>query len=185
LRIKRGHRKTDQDSKGTPSASFNHHPVDPSPAPSDIGDAAKTRDANGVDEERKQSTKNAPRDGYELYCEKERPILENKAKDSDINVDEELERGWKELQESDKDEYRTKAQEEAKEDEASSAKKNDDKPQDDKSQDDKSQDDKSQDGKSQDGKSQDDKAEGGDEDVEMKNYDTEDAEPQADKEGED
>lgn len=127
--------------------------------------STKARDTNGV--RRKATTaspsKGSAPDAFDLYCEKERPILEGKTKDSDINVDEELERGWRELPESDKESYRARAQDEAKET-PSSPKKDDNR------------------------KPEDVKPDEGDEDVEMRNYDTEDAELPAereDKDGED
>lgn len=131
-----------------------------------MGEATKPRDTNGVKNKSTASpSKSSTRDAFDLYCEKERPILEDKAKDSDVNVDEELERGWKELPESDKETYRAKVQDETKE--APSSPKKD---------------------SGSGSKLEDDKPEARDEDVEMRNYDTEDAEPPAgreEKDGED
>lgn len=127
-----------------------------------MGDATKPRDTNGVKKKKSAASpaKADARDAFDLYCEKERPVLEAKAKDSDINIDEELEKGWKELPESDKEEYRAKLLEEAK-DAPSPSKKEDSR------------------------KPEDDKPSERDEDVEMKNYDTEDAEPPAEREEKD
>lgn len=121
----------------------------------------------------KKSNKVSVRDAFDLYSEKERPVLEDKAKDSDINVDEELERGWKELPESEKEEYRTKVYDEAKSSKSAKSTKS------------------AASSPKKDDKSQDDKADARDEDVEMKNYDTEDPEqpedpePQIEKDEED
>lgn len=191
MRIKRGHRKTDQEPKGTPSASFNH-PAEQSPAPSDVGDtttagpATKARDTNGV--KKKSTAATAATDSvtktssaFDLYCEKERPALEEKAKDTDMNVEEELEKGWQELPESEKETYRGKAQDEVKE-------KGEEEEEDAGAATPEISVKKDKDDGAGDSKAEDAKPDEGDEDVEMKNYDTEDAEPSAereDKEGED
>ncbi|CAG9971973.1 unnamed protein product [Clonostachys byssicola] len=101
LRIKRGHRKTDADGKDTPSASFTQRAGSGSPAPSEQGDAGKKGTTNGA----KKSAK--PGDAFELFCSEERAVVEEQSKDKeDVNVDEELERRWKELSDEKKDEYK-------------------------------------------------------------------------------
>jgi non-histone protein 10 len=114
-----------------------------------------------------------PKSAFQLYCEEARPRLETKHADSDVNIDEELEKAWKDLPESEKDEYEIKleqlqkavsekgdAETEAEADaDISSPKKDGD--------------------KTLDAKVKDD-----DEDVEMGNYDTEEQEAQADKDAE-
>uniref|UniRef100_A0A8H7NAJ4 HMG box domain-containing protein n=1 Tax=Bionectria ochroleuca TaxID=29856 RepID=A0A8H7NAJ4_BIOOC len=106
LRIKRGHRKTDADGKDTPSASFTQRAGSGSPAPSEQGDSGKKGTTNGA----KKSAK--PSDAFELFCSEERAAVEEQSKDKeDANVDEELERRWKELSDEKKDEYKTQFEE--------------------------------------------------------------------------
>lgn len=86
--------------------------------------------------------------------------MEAKNKDSDANVDEELERGWRELPEVDKDEYQARYEQDVKDRESKQVFLSKE-------------------------RSEGDKGEPRDEDVTMANYDTEDNEPQVDKDGED
>lgn len=111
----------------------------------------------------------APKSAFQLYCEEVRPGLETKHAHSDVNIDEELEKAWKDLPESEKDDYEAKLEQLQKaasekgdaetEADVSSPKKDGDKTPDVKVKDD-------------------------DEDVEMGNYDTEEQEAQADKDAE-
>ncbi|KND95112.1 hypothetical protein TOPH_00549 [Tolypocladium ophioglossoides CBS 100239] len=172
LRIKRGHRKSaanDGDAKGGPAGSFKE-PASPTsetqshPPESQAkrGESA-TGSANGVSKPSRGATS-----AFDLYCIEERPNLEAKNKedgDGDANVDEELSRGWDELPEADKDEFRTKLEEMlAKEEQHRDGK-------------------DAKDSNRKEGKSDgDDKPETQDEDVEMANYDTEDQDQDQDQE---
>lgn len=101
---------------------------------------------------------------FELYCRDARAILEAKDEAGDINIDEELARGWEQLPDADKDELRAKLDEQVKERREKGSKEPEE-PR-----------------KNSGGGA---KAEPQDDDVEMIQYDTEDQETQMDKDGED
>lgn len=162
LRIKRGHRKV---STIAEDGKEDGQPDSPTQEASARGNK-RSKTANGV----RKSKKAAPaKSAFDLYCDETRPILEAKNAD-DMNIDEELTKGWEELAEVDKEAYQKKADKsKAKDDEekataadadaeANAEKENDDKEED----------------------KDDNKAEGDDEDVEMANYDTEEQETQMD-----
>ncbi|PNY29898.1 Uncharacterized protein TCAP_00192, partial [Tolypocladium capitatum] len=172
LRIKRGHRKSavnDGDAKGGPAGSFKEaaSPTSETQSHPPESRAKCGESANGVSKPSRGATS-----AFDLYCIEERPSLEAKHKedaDGDVNVDEELSRGWEELAEADRNEFRTKLEEMlAKEEQQRDSKDTDD-------------------SNRKEGKSDaDDKPETQDEDVEMANYDTEDQdqeETQMDKDG--
>lgn len=173
LRIKRGHRKfavNDADAKGGRAGSFKEagsptsetqsHPPE---SQAKRGESA-TGSANGVSKPSRDATS-----AFDLYCIEERPKLEeakNKEDgDGDANIDEELSRGWDELPEADKDEFRTKLEDML-------AKEED-------SRDSKDAEDSNKKRVKSDG---DDKPETQDEDVEMANYDTDDQDQDQDQE---
>ncbi|CAM1505492.1 Fc.00g111290.m01.CDS01 [Cosmosporella sp. VM-42] len=148
LRTKRGHKKSmmgDGEAKGTAASNQAHSPTSESFShPPD----SQTKDArNGVSKGLKK-----PADAYEVYCNETRPILEakNKDGDGDVNVEEELASGWKDLPEAEKDEFQAKF-------ELATAK--DSEP-------------KEATPEKKDAKADDDKPQTQDEDVEMGNYDT-------------
>lgn len=168
----------DGDAKAPATGSFttNQPPSPGSETFSHPPESQKEARANGVS---KASSKK-PADGFELYCEKARPALEaKKEEDEELNVDEELEKSWKELPDAEREEFQSKAdQEAAKEKETDKDK--------DKDQDQDQDQDQDEEAKVQ---KKDDKPNGAkreaDEDVEMGNYDTEDQETQAEDKAED
>ncbi|KAF9770449.1 hypothetical protein IL306_012015 [Fusarium sp. DS 682] len=111
LRTKRGHRKSmmpDADPKAPVAASFTNtagsptsetfsHPPESQPKPAH---------ANGIS----TIDNKKPTNAFELFCLETRPILESKEKDNDtdLNIDEELARVWKDLSDGEKDEYEAK-----------------------------------------------------------------------------
>lgn len=111
LRSKRGHRKpsviANLDSNGPPPTFINQAINPPSPssdAYSHTNPEASQKDpsqrANGVAKPPKK-----PNTAFDLYCRDQRPTLASKGED--VNVDEELARGWKELPEDQRDEYKS------------------------------------------------------------------------------
>lgn len=170
LRIKRGHRKsavndaeanktgTSFKEPGSPASESQSHRPESQPK-----GGAKSA-ANGVG----KPPKNA-RSAFELYSAERRLAIEakdkDKDKDDDGNADEELARGWEELSESARDEFRRKFEEQQQGQQARDAK------------DTGGSDNK---GDGADGADGDDKRETQDDDIEMINYDTEDQETQLD-----
>ncbi|KAF6820978.1 HMG box protein [Colletotrichum sojae] len=127
LRTKRGHRKPsvlaeiDSAAKNnspnplsqnaatlSPSSeTFSHtQPADATHrADSQMSASART---NGVAKPPKR-----PGNAFELYCSETRPSIEDKKKDdADLNIDEELARGWKDLPDGEKEEFQTRSEEE-------------------------------------------------------------------------
>lgn len=153
---------------------------------SNVGGANGASRANGVPKTSKMFT-----DPFEMFCDENREALETKKKDagSDLNVDEELTRIWKNLPEHEKDEFQAKFDKVlAKHEEEKEASKKSEKDDKDDHEDadevedteDKVDKDEKGDKEDKDDKPNDpDKTQ--DEDVEMANYDTEDQdETQAD-----
>lgn len=156
LRIKRGHRKSavhDADAKNSfkdpASPASESHSQRPESQPKGAKAAA-----NGV-----SKLTDPPSTAFELYCRDARPVFEAKGGEGDVNVDEELVRGWKELPEADKTELRAKAEVRTK-----SGKESD---------------------KERKWSGAATKPDPQDDDVEMVQYDTENQETQMDKDGED
>lgn len=129
----------------------------------------RAKTANGIRKSKKNTDVKA---AFDLYCDETRRILEAKNAD-DMNIEEELVKGWEDLADADRDSYQKKADNAAPKDseekegspeaDAGPGKEvNDDK-----------DDEKAEDG-------DDNKGDGEDEDVEMANYDTEDQETQMD-----
>lgn len=134
LRSKRGHRKPSvaadkEPSSNGPAATFINQSVNNLSPTSDTfsqsvtaGDAASSQQpkegaaarSNGVGSGSKANKKNST--AFELYCSDHRAaVVESLAEGA--NVDEELARGWKELAESKRDEYKAKEKAASKESE--------------------------------------------------------------------
>ncbi|PHH88460.1 hypothetical protein CDD83_7512 [Cordyceps sp. RAO-2017] len=160
LRIKRGHRKSTAND-GEAKAGASKEPASPTSESQSKG--SKAASANGVSKSSKKASS-----AFELYCADVRPILEAKDKADDVNVDEELARGWEDLPEGDKDEFRAKWEEQAKKQQEKGGKDSDEPG-------------KKKENKSSPGSG---KAEAQDDDIEMVHYDTEDPDTQMDKDGE-
>ena len=144
----------DGEAKGTAASNQAHSPASESfshPPDSQAKDAR-----NGVSEGPKK-----PADAYEVYCNETRPILEakNKDGDGDVNVDEELASGWKDLPEAEKEDFQAKF-------ELATAKEPEPEPE-------PELEPKEASPEKKDSKADDDKPQTQDEDVEMGNYDTE------------
>ncbi|KAM4054678.1 High mobility group, HMG1/HMG2 [Hirsutella rhossiliensis] len=170
LRIKRGHRKSAANDPDPKAGTANSSKDPGSPAsesqsqrPESQPKAGKVASANGVSKSSGPATS-----AFELYCRDVRPVLEAKNGSGDVNVDEELARGWEELPEADKDELRAKLDEQAKEHRDKGSKEPEES--------------SKKERKSSGGSA---KPEPQDDDVEMIQYDTEDQETQMDKDGED
>ncbi|KAJ3496730.1 hypothetical protein NLG97_g2447 [Lecanicillium saksenae] len=166
LRIKRGHRKVSTIAEDGKEDAGNESPSQEASARG----SKRAKTANGV---RKSKKSASAKSAFDLYCDETRPILEAKNAD-DINIEEELTKGWEELAEVDKESYQKKAADKA------DAKDNEEKegspeaePAPGKEANDDKEDEKGEDG-------DDNKGDGEDEDVEMANYDTEDGETQMD-----
>ncbi|XWW97078.1 hypothetical protein V2A60_005059 [Cordyceps javanica] len=159
LRIKRGHRKV---STIAEDGKEDGGPESPTQEAGARG-SKRAKTANGV---RKSKKNTGAKSAFELYCEETRPILEAKNAD-DINIDDELTKGWNELAEVDKEPYQKKAEKGAEKDseEKEGSVEGDAAPEKEASDD--KDDDKAEDG-------DDNKGDGEDEDVEMANYDTDD-----------
>ncbi|KAF3770154.1 hypothetical protein M406DRAFT_247667 [Cryphonectria parasitica EP155] len=107
LRSKRGHRKPsvvaalESGTNGPPPTFINQNEplAQRSNGVSDSGGSSKTA--------KKQSAS-----AFELYCAEHRAAAED-SKEEDVTVEEELARGWKELPQSQKDEYTAKEKEAA------------------------------------------------------------------------
>ncbi|KAK1458442.1 HMG box protein [Colletotrichum cuscutae] len=176
LRIKRGHRKPSVLAEIDSAAKANSRPLSQTAAtvsPSSEtfshtqgGDATQGTDTqatartNGVAKPPKR-----PGNAFEMYCADTRPTLEEKNKDdADANIEEELARGWKDLPEGEKEEFKTRSEEEMakyqKEKDAFAAKS-------------KSAEAKDEDEEERDKSPEPAPAASQDEDVEMTNYDTE------------
>ncbi|KAK6209635.1 HMG box protein [Colletotrichum tabaci] len=177
LRTKRGHRKPSVLAEIDSAAKANSRPLSQTAAtvsPSSEtfshtqgggggggggGDTQASARTNGIAKPPKR-----PGNAFELYCADTRPVLEEKSKnDADVNVDEELARGWKDLPEGEKEEFQTRSEEEMakyhKDKDAFAAKSKNAEPKEDEEERDKSP--------------QEAPAASQDEDVEMGNYDTE------------
>ncbi|KAF7554263.1 hypothetical protein G7046_g6865 [Stylonectria norvegica] len=174
LRTKRGHRKSavgDADSKAPAAGSFTTNQA-ASPTSETF---SHPRDSQAKDSRPNGDSKPAdkPADAFDVYYNENLPILEAKAKDSDLEVNflEELARSWKELPDAQKDEFQAKYElAVAKDSEAKEASpQKDDKDEKDDKDDKDEKDDK-------DDKADEEKPQTQDEDVEMGNYDTEDQE---------
>ncbi|GKT47948.1 uncharacterized protein ColSpa_08129 [Colletotrichum spaethianum] len=118
LRTKRGHRKPSVLAEIDSAAKANSRPLSQTAAtisPSSEtfshtqgGDTQASGRTNGVAKPPKR-----PGNAFELYCADTRPALEEKSKDdADVNVDEELARGWKDLPDGEKAEFQTRSEEE-------------------------------------------------------------------------
>ncbi|KAJ4145046.1 hypothetical protein LMH87_003908 [Akanthomyces muscarius] len=173
LRTKRGHRKV--------STIAEDGKEDPGPeSPTQEAGARGTKRAKTANGVRKSKKSTGIKAAFDLYCDETRPILEAKNAD-DMNIEEELVKGWEDLAEVDKESYQRKADNAAAKDsqdkegspsaDAAPGKEAHDEKDDDKDED--KDDDKGDDG-------DDNKGDGEDEDVEMANYDTEDQETQMD-----
>ncbi|UNI14298.1 hypothetical protein JDV02_000942 [Purpureocillium takamizusanense] len=205
LRIKRGHRKSavnDADSKAGAAGSFKEPGSPGSEAqshPPEGQSKGSKSTANGVAKSSKKSVS-----AFDVYSAEKRPDLEDKNKDGDANIDEDLARDWEELPDDAKSEYRAKAKEQSREllekedskDAEDSGKKADKDDADvdgdgdgdgDGEGEGEGEGDGEGDGEAEgegDGEGEDDgKPDTQDEDVEMANYDTEDQETQMDKDG--
>lgn len=107
LRIKRGHRKV----------STIPEVGEPKPATTARGKRGSKAAANGV-----RAPKKKGRTAFDFYSEDTRPGLEAKhADDEDVNIDDELTKGWLKMDDTDKDEYEKKAAEAAEAAEAADA----------------------------------------------------------------
>ncbi|KAK4123359.1 hypothetical protein N657DRAFT_690971 [Parathielavia appendiculata] len=113
LRIKRGHRKPsafpglDAPSSvnaGTPGSTFISQNLLVHSPSSDAFSAAAGSTTNGVH----RGAPKRPGSAFDLYCAEAGPSVKDKAKEGD-NVEEELSRRWKELPDSRRDEYQTRA----------------------------------------------------------------------------
>ncbi len=118
LRIKRGHRKPATSLDATPGAgkagARNLSVVDPaSPTPETA--VSQNRDGETTAAESQSQLPKKPASAFELYCESARPALVENAKeyedDADLNVEEELTKGWADLPASEKEDFETRAQE--------------------------------------------------------------------------
>ncbi|KAK2013001.1 HMG box protein [Colletotrichum eremochloae] len=118
LRTKRGHRKPSVLAEIDAAAKGNSRPLSQTAAtisPSSEtfshtqgGDTQVSARTNGVAKPPKR-----PGNAFELYCADTRPALEEKSKDdADVNVDEELARGWKDLPDGEKEEFQTRSEQE-------------------------------------------------------------------------
>jgi hypothetical protein len=118
LRIKRGHRKPSafpanleapsSVNAATPGSTtfisqnlLVHSPSSDAYSAAQQGEGSKT---NGVH----KGAPKKPGSAFDLYCEDTRPSLKEKAKEGE-SVEEELSSNWKELPESQRDEYQTRA----------------------------------------------------------------------------
>ncbi|KAM7222439.1 Non-histone protein 10 [Rhypophila decipiens] len=119
LRIKRGHRKPSMlagnNESGTPSAaggpSFISQNNLRSQSPSSDTFSTRHHGLNGAAPKR-------PGNAFELYCDETREALKEKSKDKedqdqdgDVNMEDELEQGWKDLDDSQREEYEARNQE--------------------------------------------------------------------------
>lgn len=111
LRSKRGHRKpsvvaTGLDSNGPPPTFVNQntHNLSPSSDAFSHSVAADPKGANGVN---KSVTVKKPATAFEIYCKEHREAATS-SKEEGVTVDEELARRWKELSESQQDEYKAR-----------------------------------------------------------------------------
>ncbi|KAK8150634.1 hypothetical protein G3M48_000055 [Beauveria asiatica] len=165
LRIKRGHRKV---STIAEDGKEDGGPESPTQEGGARG-SKRAKTANGV---RKSKKNTIHKSAFELYCDETRPILEAKTVD-DLNIEEELTKGWEELAEVDKDSFRKQAEQNA----AKQSEEKEESPEADAAPGKEATDDK-EDEKAEDG--DDNKGDGEDDDVEMANYDTDDQETQMD-----
>lgn len=143
-----------------------------------LASQAKDGEANGDSKSAKK-----PADAFELYCEENRAILEAKAKDGeeDVNVEDELSQGWKDLPDAERDEYQSKfekATEKASEPKESPVEKKDtgadgEKAQKEEKEEKESKEDKDDQDDKEDKEDEEDEEDKDDEDVEMTNYDSE------------
>ncbi|KAF9872611.1 hmg box protein [Colletotrichum karsti] len=172
LRTKRGHRKPSVLAEIDSAAAKNNSPNPNSQNAATVSPSSETfsHTQNAGDSQASASARTngvakppkRPGNAFEMYCADSRPALEEKkVDDADVNIDEELARGWKDLPEADKDEFQNRSEQEMakyqKEKDAYAAKSKSAEPKDDR------------DKTPQPAPSQ-------DEDVEMTNYDTEEQE---------
>jgi len=89
------------------SDAFSHGPLD---------SQSQTQQTQTQKEARTNGTAKGPKrpsNAFELYCNDTRPGLKEKAKeDSSLNVEEELARGWKDLPDEQREEFQTRYDEE-------------------------------------------------------------------------
>ncbi len=128
LRIKRGHRKSNLPADATPSGTKSGGPgasnlsfMDPA-SPSETA-ISQTRDGEttAADTQSQENTNGIlkppkkPGNAFELYCESVRPELMEKRKDdegaAESNIEEELEKSWKDLPEKEKEDFENQATE--------------------------------------------------------------------------
>lgn len=173
LRIKRGHRKV---STIVEDGREDGQPDSPTQEASSRG-SKRAKGANGT---RRSIKPTKAKTAFDLYCDETRPILEAKNAD-DMNVEDELTKGWEDLAESDKQSYQKKAaKDEIKDEEEKEASAEPDVDHEKENNDDKDEE-KDDDRDDKDGAKAGDRVErkgdgevdGEDEDVEMANYDTE------------
>ncbi|KFA63413.1 hypothetical protein S40285_06599 [Stachybotrys chlorohalonatus IBT 40285] len=155
LRTKRGHRKTSNAGEGdTPDAKPSNSKQPGSPGSESVPADGKEKGAaraNGVGKAPKK-----PSNAFELYCEEVRDDFTFKIKETDLNLEEELARGWKDLPEDLKEEFQAKHDKEME----------------------RYREEKEAQAQSKESQADTEKPETQDEDVEMGNYDTEDQETQ-------
>ncbi|KAK4239620.1 Non-histone protein 10 [Achaetomium macrosporum] len=116
LRIKRGHRKpsaltnleapSSVSTAGAGSTFISQNLLLQSPS-SDAFSATQLGDSktNGVH----KGPPKKPGNAFDLYCDETRPSLKDKAKEGGTNMEEELSRRWKDLPDSQRDEYQALA----------------------------------------------------------------------------
>lgn len=114
LRTKRGHRKPSVLAE-IDSAAKNNSPNPQSQNAATISPSSETfSHTQGGDSQPSASARTngvakppkRPGNAFDMYCADNRPALEEKKKDdADINIDEELARGWKDLPEGEKEEF--------------------------------------------------------------------------------
>jgi hypothetical protein len=168
LRIKRGHRKS---APGDPEAKEQSPSV-----------ARRGSQSPGPEADDAAGGERLSKGAFELYSKATRPELEDKARDQeDVNIDEELARGWKDLSDADKDkyiaEYKASSQPTGGEDRADSEKRAAASPAKEEGKDDGQE----KEGEPGDKEEKPTKSEPRDEDVEMKDNDAEERETPVDK----
>lgn len=93
--------------KAAGASSANAQPQSPTSESFSQPPASQVKDGE-VNGHSKSAKK--PADAFEVYCEENRAILEakNKDGDEDVNVEEELSQGWKDLPDAEREEYQSK-----------------------------------------------------------------------------
>ncbi|KAH7329128.1 hypothetical protein B0I35DRAFT_419370 [Stachybotrys elegans] len=181
LRTKRGHRKPSASGEADSKSAATKEPGSPGSesVPAEAKDKSSAR-ANGVGKAPKK-----PSNAFEMYCEETRPILKAKNKDGDLNIEEELARGWKDLPEAEKEEFQAKHDKEMaryREEKESQSQKKETKREPDAEAEGEAEGEGEGEGELE-AEAGPEKPETQDEDVEMGNYDTEDQDTQMDKDG--